>query len=174
MSTVITSRPGPTEHAPYYGKYISLVPESDAIAALESQLADALLLLRSIPEPKGSHRYEPGKWTIKDVIGHMCDAERVIAYRALRFARKDQTPLPGFEENDYVPAGNFGARRLADLVDELEVVRAASLTMFRGFEADAWNRNGVASNNLMSVRALAFVIAGHGRHHIEILKTRYL
>ena len=174
MTTAVTSRPAPTEHAPYYGKYIALVAENDAIAALESQLADALPLLRGIPESKGDHRYGPGKWTIKEVIGHMIDAERVFAYRALRFARKDDTPLPGFDENDYVPAANFGARTLASLIDEFEAVRNASLLLFRPLEAAAWSRAGVASDNVMSVRALAFVIAGHGRHHVEILKTRYL
>lgn len=174
MTTAVTSRPAPAEHAPYYGKYIALVTENDAIAALESQLTDALPLLRSIPEAKGEHRYAPGKWSIKEVLGHLIDAERVFSYRALRFARKDETPLPGFEEKDYVPAGNFGARPLADLIEELEIVRTASLQLFRPLDADAWNRRGVASDNLMSVRALAFVIAGHGRHHVEILKTRYL
>ena len=104
----------------------------------------------------------------------MIDAERVFSYRALRFARKDETPLPGFDENVYVPAGNFNARTLASLIDELEVVRKASLLLFGSLDGAAWNRNGVASDNLMSVRALAFVIAGHGRHHVEILKTRYL
>ena len=174
MTTAVTSRPAPTEHAPYYGKYIALVTENDAIAGLESQLGDALPLLRGIPESKGEHRYAPGKWTIKEVIGHLIDTERVFSYRALRFARKDETPLPGFEENDYVPAGNFGARSLAQLIDELEIVRKASLLLFHSLDAAAWNRSGVASDNLMSVRALAFVIAGHGRHHVEILKTRYL
>lgn len=174
MTTAVTSRPAPNEHAPYYGKYIALVTENDAVAALESESADALAFLRSIPEVKGEHRYAPGKWMIKEVIGHLIDAERVFSYRALRFARKDETPLPGFEENDYVPAGNFGARTLASLIEELEVVRKASLILFRALDAAAWNRSGVASDNEMSVRALAFVIAGHGRHHVEILKTRYL
>ena len=174
MSTLATSRPEPTEHAPYYGKYIALVPENDAVAALENQIAEALGVLRTIPEAKGDHRYGPDKWTIKEVLGHLADGERVFAYRALRFARKDQTPLPGFEENDYVPAGNFGARSLADLIGELQVVRGATITLFRSLDADAWSRDGEASNNRMSVRALAYVIAGHGRHHMEILKTRYL
>ena len=174
MTTAVTSRPAPTEHAPYYGKYIALVTENDAIAALQSQLADALPLLRGVPESKGDHRYAPGKWTIKEVLGHLIDAERVFAYRALRFARHDETPLPGFDENIYVPAGNFGARSLAELIEEFEVVRKASLLLFRPLDAAAWNRAGVASDNLMSVRALAFVIAGHGRHHVELLKTRYL
>ena len=168
------TRPEATEHDPYYSKYIALVPETDALLALESQMADALELLRTIPESKGDHRYGPDKWTIKEVIGHLIDGERVFAYRALRFARADETPLPGFEENDYVPHGSFGRRTIADLAAEWALVRRANLAMFRGFEAVAWRRIGKANDSPVSVRALAYIIAGHGRHHIAILRERYL
>jgi DinB family protein len=168
------TRPEATEHHPYYSKYIALVPETDALLALESQMAEALELLRTIPESKGDHRYGPDKWTIKEVIGHLIDGERVFAYRALRFARADETPLPGFEENDYVPNGSFGRRTIADLAAEWALVRRANLAMFRGLEAAAWRRIGKANDSPVSVRALAYIIAGHGRHHIAILRERYL
>jgi len=174
MTTLTVTRPQPTEHVPYYSKYIEQVPESDAIAALENQIADALALLRTIPESKGDHRYGPDKWTIKEVIGHVIDGERIFAYRALRFARKDSTPLAGFEENDYVPAGNFGRRALKDLVTEWELVRRANLAFFKGLDAEAWSRAGTANGNSITVRALAYIMAGHGRHHVHLLQTRYL
>jgi len=176
MTTAISTatRPDPSEHVPYYGKYIALVPEADAIQALESQIADGLALLRTIPEAKGDHRYGSGKWTIKEVIGHLIDAERVFAYRALRFARNDQTAVPGFDETTYVPAGGFGRRTLADLAAEWELVRRSNLAMFRGLDAGAWPRQGTANGNAISVRALAFIIAGHGRHHAALLRERYL
>lgn len=174
MATLTINRPDASEHVPYYGKYIALVPEGDVLQALENQIADALALLRALPESKGDHRYGPDKWTIKEVIGHLIDAERVFAYRALRFARADATPLPGFDENTYVPAGSFGRRTLADLVNEWELVRRSNLAFFRGLAADAWDRRGAANDSPITVRALAWIMAGHGRHHVEILKARYL
>ena len=170
----ITERPAPTEHLEYYSKYIARVTENDAIAALESELADSLQLFRSIPESKGDYRYGPDKWSVKEVIGHLCDGERVFAYRALRFARKDDTPLPGFDEGTYVPAGAFHRRTVADLAAEYAAIRAADLAMFRSFDREAWLRSGDANGSTVSVRALGFIIAGHGRHHGELLKTRYL
>ena len=174
MATLTATRPEPTEHVPYYARYIALVPESDAIPALENQLADALALLRSLPESKGDHRYGPDKWTIKEVVGHVIDAERVFAYRAMRFARQDSTELPGFDENHYVPAAESGRRALADLSTEWELVRRSNVLMFRGLPPGAWLRRGLANQSPISVRALAFIIAGHGRHHMGILRERYL
>lgn len=174
MAVATATRPEATEHIAYYGKYIALVPEDDAIQALESQLTEGLALFKSIPESKGEHRYGPDKWTIKEVVGHLIDGERVFAYRALRFARNDRTDLPGFDETTYVPAGGFGRRTLADLIGEWELVRRANLAMFRGLDAEAWKRQGAANGSPISVRALAFVIAGHGRHHMGILRERYL
>jgi len=174
MTPITATRPDASEHIPYYGKYIALVPEADAILALESQIADALVLLKTIPEAKGDHRYGPDKWTIKEVIGHLIDGERVFAYRAMRFARNDRTELPGFDENTYVPAGAFGRRTLADLVGEWELVRRSNLAMFRGLDAEAWRRSGSANGSPVSVRALAYIIAGHGRHHVALLRERYL
>jgi DinB family protein len=173
MATAVTHRPEASEHNPYYGKYIAMVPEDDGIQALESQLVEGMALLRAIPESKGDHRYAPGKWTIKEVIGHVIDAERVFAYRAMRFARNDRTELPGFDENAYVPAADFGRRTIADLAGEWELVRRSSIALFRGLDAAAWLRQGVANGSPITVRALAFILAGHGRHHATILRERY-
>ena len=172
VSTAI--RPAADEHHPYYGKYIALVPESDAVEALEHQLADMLPLLRGLSEAQGALRYAPGKWSIKQVLGHVIDAERVFAYRALRFGRNDRTPLPGFDENPYAEAAGSDARTVASLVSELESLRRSNISMYAGLPADAWARRGAANDNEVSVRALAFITAGHGRHHIGIIRERYL
>jgi len=174
MSTMTISLPAATEHDPYYGKYISQVPEKDVLAALENQIEDAIKMLRAIPESKAGHRYAPGKWSIREVVGHLIDAERVFAYRAMRFGRNDATDLPGFDENKYVPAGGFDARTLADLASEWEHVRRANLAMFRGFPAEAWGRRGNANAAPITVRALAWIIAGHGLHHMKLIRERYL
>ena len=172
VSTAI--RPAADEHHPYYGKYIALVPESDAIEALEHQLVDMLPLLRGLSEAQGALRYAPGKWSIKQVLGHVIDGERVFTYRALRFGRNDRTPLPGFDENPYAEAAGSDARTVASLVGELENLRRANIAMYTGLPADAWTRRGAANENEVSVRALAFITAGHGRHHIAIIRERYL
>ena len=173
MST-LTAPPAPTEHNPYFSKYIGLVPEKDAIQALESQIEDALALLRIIPESKAGHRYAPGKWSIREVVGHLIDSERVFAYRAMRFARTDTTELPGFDENVFAPAGGFDARTLADLASEWEHLRRSNILMFRGLPAEAWDRRGTANANPITVRALAYIITGHGHHHMKLLRERYL
>ena len=174
MTVAMIARPQPDEYAPYYGGYISRVPEGDLLALLAHQSSETLALLRSIPEARGAHRYAPGKWTVKDVVGHMCDTERIMSYRALRIARGDQTPLQGFEQNDYVPVAHFDRRTLADLGEELSAVRQATLHLFRHFDAEALVRRGTASGNPFTPRALGYVIAGHERHHVSILKDKYL
>ena len=174
MSHLKITRPDATEHAPYYGKYVALVPEGDIIATLGEQLDDTLVLVRSISEEKAETRYAPGKWSIKEVIGHLIDSERVFAYRALRFSRNDQTELPGFDENDYVRNAAFGECRLANLATEFEYLRRANLHFFRHLSQEAWLQRGKANGNEVTVRALAYIIAGHERHHREILRTRYL
>jgi len=168
------ARPQQDEYVPYYHKYISLVPDGDLVETLRAQIGETLSLLRSIPEERGSHRYAPGKWSIKQVVGHMADVERVMTYRALRIARADATPLPGFDENAYVPAANFEARSLASLAHELEEVRRATIAFFETLEPEAAARRGSANNNPISARALAYIIAGHERHHVAILRERYL
>jgi hypothetical protein len=172
MSTAI--RPAPAEFAPFYGRYIDLVPDAPIVETLNAQIEETMSLLGALPESKGAHRYEPAKWSIKEVIGHLADSERIFAYRALRFARNDATPLPGFEENDYVPAANFGARSLQSLLDELRAVRKATVLLFDGLDEAAMDRRGTAAGNPVTVRALAYIIAGHERHHARILKERYL
>jgi len=174
MTRAVIARPGTDEYVPYYGTYIGKVPDGDVHGLLASQLAETLALIRSLPESRGAHRYAPDKWSIKEVVGHVSDAERIFSYRALRIGRGDQTPLPGFEQDDYVPQGHFDARTLGDLADELAAVRQATIQLFAHFDAAELERRGTASGNPISVRALAYIIAGHERHHVGILKTRYL
>lgn len=174
MTAALIARPGTDEYAPYYGTYIGKVPDGDLRAMLASQLAETLALIRSIPESRGGHRYAPDKWSIKGVLGHLADSERIFSYRALRIGRGDTTPLPGFEQDDYVPMGNFDARTLRDLADELAAVRQATLHLFAHLDQAAFERRGSASGKPVSVRALAYIIAGHELHHVGILKTRYL
>jgi hypothetical protein len=166
-------RPAPDEYAAYYAGYVARVPAGDIVAILETQIERTRALLASVPETMADHAYAPGKWTIREVIGHLSDAERVFAYRALRFGRGDTTELAGFDENAYVPAGGFGGRSLASLIDELVAVRKASVALFRGLPAGAWLRRGVASGHVVTVRALAWIMAGHELHHRAILEERY-
>ena len=168
------ARPQSTEYAPYYAGYIAQVPEGDLIDELRKHFADTLALLRDIPEDRASHRYAPGKWSIKEVVGHMADVERIMTYRALRIARGDATPLPGFDENAYVPAANFEARTLTSLAHELEQVRRATVAFLETLDTDAAARRGSANNLEISARAIAYIIAGHERHHVRILRERYL
>src|SRR5215813_1837221 len=167
------ARPASTEYAPYYGTYISLVTTDDILGALESQQLQTSQLLAPRTERDGNFRYAPGKWSIKEVVGHLSDSERIFSYRALRIARGDQTPLPGFEQDDYIKNGNFAEQSLADLVQEYGLVRVATLALLRSFNAEAWVRRGTASDKPVTVRALAFIIAGHELHHRELLKERY-
>jgi hypothetical protein len=174
MSTFIVERPNETEYLPYYSRYISLVPEGDIVTTLESQIKRTLELLHGISEERAGYRYEDGKWSVKEVIGHIIDAERIFAYRALRIARGDSTPLSGYEQDDYVAAGNFDSRTMADLAEELKHLRLANVRMFRGFDAGAWTRRGKANDAEISVRALAYSIAGHEIHHVNLLRNKYL
>ena len=166
------TKPQDSEFAPFYAGYIDKVSTLGPVGLLESQL-HAFDLLRQVPADESNHRYAHDKWSVKEVVGHLCDIERIMAYRALRIARGDQTPLPSFDENAYVPVGKFDSRSLADLVGELRTARAATLSLLRTFDAEAWRRRGTASGKPVSVRALAYMIPGHERHHVEILKTRY-
>ena len=166
-------RPEAGEHHPYFNKYIDLVAEPDPIAALAAQMEETAGVLGRVAEADAGFRYQPGKWSIREVLGHLMDVERVMTYRALRIARADQTPLAGFDENSYVPAGAFDRRTLADLLDEWRTVRNATLAMFRGFGGETWTRRGVMAENPISVRALLHIVIGHERHHLAVLRTRY-
>jgi uncharacterized damage-inducible protein DinB len=166
-------RPEPTECAEYYANYVSKVPGADALGVLESQRLQMVQLFAGRSERDGSFRYAPGKWTVKEVLGHITDTERIFTYRALCIARGDQTPLPGFEQDDFVKNGGFGERTLAGLADEFDLVRSASIALFRSFPEEAWSRRGIASEKEVTVRALAFITAGHQIHHRLILEERY-
>jgi uncharacterized damage-inducible protein DinB len=167
-------RPAPDEYAPYYGTYLGKVADGDIVRTLRDQIGGTVSYLRSIPASREGHRYAPGKWSIRQVVGHLSDAERVFAYRALRFARGDSTPLPGFDENEFMKRSRLDDRTLASVVDEYAAVRAASVALFDSLFAEEWSRHGTASGKEMSVRALAWVIAGHELHHLGVLKTRYV
>ncbi len=170
-------RPQPGEFAPYYDRYISLVPGNDvlaALAALEDQRRQMLLLLSGRSEADGDLRYAPDKWSLKEVLGHINDTERIMSYRALRISRGDQTPIEGFEQDDYVRNGPFARTPLADLIEDYIAVRRATVSLFRDLDEAAWTRRGVAANNEVTVRALAFIIAGHELHHRRILEEKYL
>lgn len=166
-------RPGTDEMPPHFVGYIANVTERDPVAVLAAQIDVTAALLRGLSDAEARKRYAPGKWSVKEVVGHLADTERIMSYRALRIARGDETPLPGFDENAYVPPAKFDARPLADLIGDLFTVRAATVALFRTFDADAWRRRGTASGKPISVRALGYMIPGHERHHVEILKTRY-
>jgi uncharacterized damage-inducible protein DinB len=166
-------RPAPSEYASFYEKYVALVPGTDIVSTLEAQRLQMGQLFAARSERDGNFRYAADKWTVKEVVGHITDSERIFAYRALRVARADQTPLSGFEQDDYVRAGAFGERTLADLVEEFTLVRSATSALFQSLSEDAWRRRGTANKNEVTVRALAFIIAGHELHHREILKERY-
>jgi hypothetical protein len=166
-------RPEQGEYSSYYERYISLVTGSDILGTLESERRETMLLLSGRDEGEGSYRYAPDKWSAKQVLGHVCDTERIFAYRALRIARGDRTPMEGFEQDDYVRNGPFERVPLCDLIEDYIAVRRATLTLFRNLDEEAWMRRGVANKNEVSVRALAYIIAGHERHHRRILEEKY-
>jgi hypothetical protein len=165
-------QPNPTEYASYYGKYVSLVPEENVLLAMSAQLEEMLALLGPVPEAVGNVRHPPYTWSVKEVVGHLTDSERVFGYRALRFARGDETPLPGFDENVYARMGEFDRCPLRELVSEFEAVRRSHLSLFRHLPEAAWTRRGVANDEAVTVRALAYIIVGHVRHHGAILRKR--
>lgn len=173
-TTASTSRPGSDEYAPYYEKYVQRVPDGDIVALLQNQIAETARLLRNAPAERADHAYAPGKWTLKEVVGHMVDVERVMSYRALRFSRNDTTDLPGFDENVFVANSNFAKRTLADLVDELEAVRAATVHLAKHIDSEAMARRGTANNTSATVQGLLYIIAGHELHHVALIRERYL
>lgn len=159
---------------PFYKGYVKLVEQSDPLHALRISGYRTLELLHSVPEVKQDYRYAPDKWTIRQVLCHMIDAERIFAYRALRFARNDKTPLAGFDENAYAPELNAEARSLRRIGDEMQHLRTTTIDLFEEFSEEMMKRKGTANNNEVTVMALAFIIAGHETHHCKILRERYL
>ncbi len=174
MSTATVMKPAENEYAPYYGKYIALVTEENVIEDLENSLQDTLELLGGITEEKANFAYAPEKWSIKEVIGHIGDTERVFAYRALCFSRNYEPNIAGFNENDFIENSNFKNLSFKDVVAELVAIRQATIALFKNMSAEAWTRTGTANDNEVSVRALANILVGHERHHIGVIKERYM
>jgi hypothetical protein len=177
MATTLSERcseiaPGASEYAPYYATYIRLVPPGDVLEFLDRQIGEVSKWLGQVPAEQQAVHHAPYTWTLKEVVGHLDDAERIMAYRALRIARGDATPLPGFDENAYVPAGEFNRRPWADLIEGYVAVRRCTVGFFRGLRPEAWTRMGTANNVPVSVRALAHIIAGHTLHHFRIMLRR--
>ena len=171
MTTV--GRPEATEYAPFYETYVKLVRDTDILTTLEEQQATVRKLLAKVPEERAGFRYAEGKWSIREVIGHCTDAERVFGYRALVFARGEKAPQPSFDENEYARTAGHDGVPLAGLLEEFGAVRAGTLHLVRHFPSEAWRRTGAASGKPISVRAIAFIMAGHVAHHLAILHERY-
>ncbi len=167
-------RPDVSEYPTSHATYVNEVPEGDILETLRRQGDEILGLLGSLPESMGGHRYAPGKWSIRELVGHLNDAEKCFEHRAFRFSRGDASPLPGFDEDAYVAASRFDLRTLSDLGEEFSHLRAATLATLDHLSAEAWDRRGIANGKECSVRALAFVIVGHAQHHVRVLRERYL
>ncbi|MEQ1924240.1 MAG: DinB family protein [Pyrinomonadaceae bacterium] len=167
-------RPEPNEFAPYYNTYISLIDGDGVVPILDSQSGEIRSMLSNVAEEKGTFAYADGKWTIKELLSHLIDGERIFAYRILRISRGDKTPIEGFEQDDYIDTSNANNRSFADLLDEFDYERQANLRLLQNLSDEASVRMGTASNNLISVRALVYIMAGHVKHHVNILQERYL
>ena len=174
MPTARERKPDPSEFLPYYGKYIALVPEGDVIVTLEAQARDSKAFLAGVGAAVSTYRYAPGKWSVKEMVGHVIDTERVFAARALTFARGDKARLPGFEQDDYVRTASSDSIPLPELAAELDAVRRSTVFLFRHLSEEAWLRRGIANEAEVSVRALAYIIAGHELYHWDIMRERYL
>jgi hypothetical protein len=167
-------RPDPAEYDPYYGRYIERVEQEDVLEALEEQLDETLRLLGGLDSAIGEYRYAPGKWTVKQVVCHMLDTERIFGVRALCVARGDTQPLPGFDENAYAEESGADRRSINDLAKEFELVRRSNIALYRSLDGHAWQRIGNANGAAVSVRATAWIVAGHAAHHVRVLRERYL
>jgi len=168
------AKPNPDEYAKSYEKYVSKVETDDPLKELSKSSKELLKFISPLKKKQLNYRYAEGKWSIKEILVHMIDGERIFSYRALRFARNDKTELPGFEENDYAPASKAGKRKIKSILREYSALRKSTEQLFRSFDEDMMMRSGIASNNPMSVRALLYVILGHQKHHLGIIKERYL
>jgi hypothetical protein len=166
-------RPKPDEYAPFYAGYVSLVPESDALAVLAAQPAELQALAGKVPADRESHRYAAGKWSVREVFGHLTDGERVFGYRAFCISRGDKASLPGFDENSYIAGADYDNRPLQELAADFAALRKSNLKVLRRLPAGDWAKSGTANGTPVTVRALAFVMAGHVRHHLGVLRARY-
>ena len=173
MSPLTIPRPAPDEAAPFYHRYIARVPGENIGEELGNQLTEVERLLSTVDDRAALARYAPGKWSVKEVLGHLTDAERIFSYRLLRIARGDATPLPGFDENTYVPAGRFDERPLRALLAGFRAVRLSSLALVEGVPSTAWSERGAASGEVITARALAYILVGHVTHHLGVLRDRY-
>ena len=174
MYNISPARPTDKEYASFYSGYVGLVPDGDLFRNLKEQGVETQKFLKSIGESTSERRYAPDKWSIREVLAHVADSERVFTYRALRFARADATPLPGYDEKAWGQSSNAQSIPLAILMEDLQSLRVATLSLFRSFDDDGWGRSGTANNNPITVRALAYIVCGHERHHVKIIKERYL
>jgi uncharacterized damage-inducible protein DinB len=174
MSGMRTVRPAHNEYAPYYRRYIDRVADGDIVHTLRAQQKQTTSLLAALNETQASFRYAPEKWSAREVAGHIIDAERIFAYRALCIARNDTTPLPGFDENSYVANAGFESVPIDAIAAAFDNVRTSTIDVFSFLNEESWMRHGIANDSETSVRALAWIIAGHELHHREILHTRYV
>ena len=174
MAYYTTGRPSSPEYAPYFSRYIDLVGGEDIIFALSGQIDRTIPTLRAVSEEASMKRYAPGKWILKEVLGHMIDTERIFAYRALRIARNDKTELPSYDQDAFVAGANFDQRPWSDLHAEFELLRKVNILMFRGFDKHAWELRGRASGGDLSARAAAFIIAGHELAHMQMIREKYI
>ena len=166
------TRPQPSDHSDFHAWYVNLVPETDLLTAMRAQAAvtqAALLAFADRPD----HRYAPGKWSVRQVLGHMADTERIFGYRALSIARGDAAPLPSVEQDHWMANSDFDLSSLEDLLAGFQAVRVGNLFLLGGFTPAAWERRGVASDHAVTVRALAYMLLGHERAHLEVLRERY-
>jgi uncharacterized damage-inducible protein DinB len=166
----MSNRPNENEYAPYYGDYVSRAPEEDVAAALEAQSHYTLDILNSFDDEQAATLHGTTKWSLKETLGHLCDAERVFGYRAMRIARGDKTPLPGFEQDDYIAGGNFNERDWDNLIAEYSALRQATIAFARGTSPEHLERMGTASDNPVSARALLYITVGHERRHVELIR----
>jgi hypothetical protein len=173
MTGPVIPRPKPDEAAPVYHGYIDRVTGENITEQLGDQLDQIGLLFRNVNDTAALFRYAPGKWSVKEIVGHLSDTERIFVYRLLRISREDPTPLPGYDENAYVPAGAFDGRSLASLLEEFRSVRLATITLLEGLPEAAWTRRGQANGKSISSRAIAYILVGHVTHHLAVLQERY-
>ncbi|MCX6291796.1 MAG: DinB family protein [Bacteroidetes bacterium] len=167
-------KPSPDQLYSYYQTYLRYVPEDDLLEAFISQSTTRRNFLKTISEEKASCSYAEGKWKLKEVVGHLCDTERILSYRALRISRNDQTPLPGFEEDDYVANSNYRKRTLENIAKEYETIRESTISLFKNMSEEMFDRKGTSNRASVSVRDIIFFILAHERHHLLVIQEKYL
>jgi hypothetical protein len=170
----LSQRPLQSDYHPHFETYVRLVPEGDIYGILSNQLENTEALFGALPESKGNYRYAPGKWSIKEMLGHINDNERIMGYRLLRIGRGDLTPLSGYDQDDLMKGINFDAYTMEELIEDYSFIRRSTLSLIRGLPEEAWTRRGVVNGNESTPAAWATIIAGHELHHLKVLKERYL